>query len=47
MSELKKSSHGRLPDGAPNPIDVHVGNRKVAKHLFDLIVSMSKSTAGE
>lgn len=24
---LKKSSRGRTPDGEPNPIDVHVGNR--------------------
>ena len=23
----KKSSRGRTPDGEPNPIDVHVGNR--------------------
>lgn len=27
MSELKKSSRGRLADGRPNPIDVHVGSR--------------------
>ena len=27
MTEIKRSSRGRTPNGEPNPIDVHVGNR--------------------
>ncbi len=26
-NQYKKTSRGRTPEGAPNPIDVHVGNR--------------------
>lgn len=26
-NSIKPSSRGRCPDGAPNPIDVYVGNR--------------------
>lgn len=37
MSNIKKSSRGRLPDGAPNPIDVHVGNRiRLRRQLLGL-----------
>lgn len=27
MEKLKKSSRGRTPEGNPNPVDIHVGNR--------------------
>ncbi|MBE6445724.1 MAG: helix-turn-helix transcriptional regulator [Alphaproteobacteria bacterium] len=27
VRQIRKSSRGRTPQGAPNPVDVHVGNR--------------------
>ena len=37
MSNIKKSSRGRLADGRPNPIDVHVGSRiRLRRQLLGL-----------
>lgn len=30
----KRSSRGRLPDGAPNPVDVHIGRRIRQRRLL-------------
>ncbi|MBQ9235907.1 MAG: helix-turn-helix transcriptional regulator [Alphaproteobacteria bacterium] len=35
MKKALKSSRGRTPQGAPNPIDIHVGNRiKIRRNLL-------------
>ena len=35
--EVKRSSRGRTPNGQPNPIDVHVGNRiRLRRTLLNL-----------
>ena len=37
LKEKIKRSRGRTPDGDPNPIDIHVGNRiRVRRQLFGL-----------
>ena len=37
VRQIRKSSRGRTPQGAPNPVDVHVGNRiKLRRTLLGL-----------
>lgn len=44
MHRSKKSSRGRTLDGAPNPIDVHVGSRVKLRRM---LLGMSQEKLGE